>query len=222
MILLASTSRRGAMSVVDVGERDLLDRHVLSPRCSTARGRALDEIEREEQVRVLVAEAGRVEELGQLARADRPRSRSPPRARGRRCVSGASPSTSRLPAGTSSSSRARGDAVLAHERRAVADRRSTGTTTTAPGWRTTMRSRLLAVGRLDRELVDRRGTRPSRRVAELDDRGNRVARAATGHAMSATGSLDREREPRRAAFGPVTCSPRRTPRTAGAGGRAGS
>ena len=103
MMVLASTISRAAIEIVDVGERDLLDRHRLPPRRWPRPASTSLEVERGEQVRVLVAEPGRVEELasGTSRPGRRPISSTSSRRRSR---SGGSPSTSRLPAGTSSRS----------------------------------------------------------------------------------------------------------------------
>ena len=106
MIDLASTSRRCATSISMSAERDLLDHHVLLFDARRFRSTSA----RRDRAPTYTCEyssdeAGRVEELAELHEPLRACSRSLPAARGAAVASGSSPSTSRLPAGTSSSSR---------------------------------------------------------------------------------------------------------------------
>ena len=119
-MLLASMSSPGAIrsSTASSGTRSMVI--AASSGSTAASRRRSSRSSGEEQVRVLVAEAGRVVELAQLAPAGPARCPISSSSSRRRSSSGGSPSTSRLPAGTSSSSLAGGDAVLPHEQRVVA------------------------------------------------------------------------------------------------------
>ena len=66
MIDLASTRRRCGHEHLGVGQRDLLDHHVLLFDARRFGSAALDGVERDVHVRVLVGGSGRVEELAQL------------------------------------------------------------------------------------------------------------------------------------------------------------
>ena len=147
----------------------------------------------EEHVGVLVGRSPASCRTRPAARARRPAGRPPRPARAGRSSSGGSPSTSRLPAGISSRSPSSGGAVLAHEHHhgVPSSSNSTGTTPTAPGWRTTSRSNR-AVGPVegadhdarmtwpcvDRALGQRRERRPGRPAAPLTGLSRPTARLA--------------------------------------------
>ena len=181
----ASTSASGTRSMVIAASSALTAARVARPRarwrgtgrCTRRRSRASCRTRR----------AGRDGRRG---------SRSPPRARGRAVTSGASPSTSRLPAGTSSSSRAGGDAVLAHEHRLVVDR---------PAPRRPRRDGARRDGRTPRRRardVHARRPRGTRRRRACSSRRPGTRCASVTRRCRVAG-LDRQRQARQTTLGPV-------------------
>ena len=194
-MLLASTSSPRRDQRVDVGERDPLDRHRALLRARPRARCARLELGGEEQVGVLVAEAGRVVELAEQHEPAGAVARSPPRARGAR-----SPRAARRrrracrPAPRAARRRRRrGTGARAARRR----RRSTGTTTTAPGWRTTCRSNSSPSVLRDAHVARRRRKPASQRAARSRRPGTRRvasvrpgARRAPAPRSAAAGAAD--------------------------------